>query len=118
VKAAAFTAAARLELDLLQLELGRLRERRLRDREILDREARRVEEGDVAGAPAAIRLADEHGAELGDRVLGDDAGGDSGSELAAVACLLPVVAEEVRARELGDRDLGLAGPSAPMSETC
>ncbi len=35
---------------------------------------------------------------------------DGRGELAAVARLLPVVAEEVRASELLDRDLGLPGP--------
>ena len=34
---------------------------------------------------------------------------DRVSELAVVACLLPVVAEDVRSHELFDRDLGLAG---------
>ena len=59
---------------------------------------------------AALGVAGEHGAELGHVVALDRARLDRCRELAAVARLLPVVAEDARARELRDRDLGLPGP--------
>ena len=52
------------------------------------------------GAAAAVGLAREHAADLGHPVSRDDARLDARSELAAVLGLLPVVAEEVGAREL------------------
>ena len=79
-------------------------------REILDREPGRVEQRDVAGASAAVRVSHENGAEVGDVVATDHAGIDGTGELTAVARLLPVVAEEVRAAEFLDGDLGLSGP--------
>src|SRR6476646_3395229 len=103
----------RLELDRLQVELAGLRVRGFRDREILDRKARRVEEGDVAGAPAAVRVADEHGSEFRDALARDGAGLGCCGELAAVTRLLPVVAEDVGAADLLDRDLCLARTIGP-----
>ena len=58
---------------------------------------------------AAVGLAAEHAADVRDPVARDDARLDACGQLAAVARLLPVVAEEVGAGELADRDLRLAG---------
>ena len=90
-------ASLTLQADCLEIELGCLRERDLRNSEILDREACRVEERDVTRASAAFRFAREHRSELGDVRPRHDARIDSGRELSAVAGLLPVVAEQVRA---------------------
>ena len=56
------------------------------------------------------RLAGEHGADPSHVALAEQARLDRVRELAAVACLLPVVAEDARARELAGGDLGLARP--------
>ena len=52
----------------------------------------------------------EHGAELGHLVARERARLDRVDELAVVACLLPVVAEDVRPDELLDGDLRLSRP--------
>ena len=85
-----------------------LSERRAGDREVLDREARGVEQRDLVVAPPALCVAGQHGAELRHVVAPDDPGLDAGGQLAAVARLLPVVAEETSAAELRHRDLRLA----------
>ena len=62
-------------------------------------------------AAPPLGVAGEHRAELGDLVPRHDAGLDAGRQLAAVARLLPVVAEEVaRGASSVDRDLRLARP--------
>src|SRR5581483_6660778 len=62
------------------------------------------------GADPSGRVPGEHGAELGHRLAPDDAGFDRVAEVAVVARLLPVVAEDADAAELGRRDLRLARP--------
>ena len=108
----------RLELELLQLELAGLGVRRLRDREILDREAGRVEERDVAGAPAAVRLAGEHRAELGDPSRDTTpAATPAASSPPWLACSQS--SQKRCARESSaTATSAFPGPSAPMSETC
>ncbi len=61
-------------------------------------------------ASASVGRSRQDRAELGHVLSRHGACFDGGGELAAVARLLPVVAEEVRAPELLDRDLGLPGP--------
>ena len=103
----------------LQVELAGLRVRGLRDREILDREAGRVEERDVAGAPAAVGLADEHRAELGDVVARRRR-----PPRRAPASSPPWLAcSQSSQKRCARRSSSIAtsafpGPSAPMSETC
>src|SRR5204862_202937 len=58
----------------------------------------------------AKRASCQHGAELRRVDLSDRTGLDGVHEVAVVARLLPVVAEDVHPGELRDRDLGLAGP--------
>ena len=52
---------------------------------------------------------EQHRAQLGHVVASERARRDRGRELATVACLLPLVAEDADTGELGDRDLGLPG---------
>ena len=90
------------------------------DRQILDREPGRVERRDLVGSsrgPAPLRRAPRRARSR--RLGSDDAGVDGVGELAAVARLLPVVAEErepAPARRSPPRPC--PGPSAPISETC
>ena len=93
---------------LRQVELGRSLDGGERDREILNREAGRVEHRDLVFAAASFRGSGEHVSEL--RCIGsrDASGFDGVRKVAVVRRLLPVVAEDADARELLDRDLGLA----------
>ena len=81
---------------------------RARDREILDRQPCRVEERDVLALRRPSAVPDEHLAELRHVVARDEACRDRGGELAAVARLLPVVAEDDAPGDLLRRDLGLS----------
>src|SRR4051794_7007394 len=81
-----------------------------RNREILDREPGRVERGDVGVVLAARRVTREHAPDRRDVLLRDELRLDRVRELAAVARLLPVVAEELCSCQLGTRHLRLARP--------
>src|SRR5581483_5230190 len=102
--------AASLEGNARQVELVPPLERCERDREILKGETGRVEGGDLLGGGAARRRAGEDVAGGGNTLAAGRPRLDRRRALAAVARLLPVVAEDVRAGELLDGDLGLAGP--------
>ncbi len=80
-----------------------------RHRQILNREPGRVEDGDLLGAAAALGGSVEHRTELGHGLAREGARLDGVHELAVVARLLPVVAEDANARQLLDCDLGFPG---------
>ena len=89
------------------------------ERQVLDREAGRVEQRDLVGAGAPVRRAGEDGAELGHVVARDEAGLDRAGQLAAVAGLRPLVAEEPAARRPPSSSASaLPGPSAPSMFRC
>ena len=82
-----------------------------RDGEVLDGEAGRVERGDLvhgARVPSAAPASTAPSSVTSSRASAPAV--DRVRELAVVACLLPVVAEDVRPRQLGDGDLRLARP--------
>ena len=62
----------------------------------------------ISSSDHALRVAREHGAELGHAASLEPAGLDRVDQLAVVARLLPVVGEDPRAQKLVDGDLGLA----------
>ena len=83
--------------------------RRRGDGEVLDGEAGRVEDRDLVLVAAALLLAGEDAAELGD-VLALQPVVEGVRDLAVVARLLPLVANDAGAQELLDGDLRLARP--------
>ena len=89
-------------------------ERADHDRQVLDRQAGRVEQGDLGVRRSSAVQAGADLSELGDVLTPDAPCRGRPGQLAAVACLLPLVAEEaaVTERSLDRRDLGLglAGP--------
>ena len=97
------TERCELERGRSRPESSRALERRERDREILDREPGRVEDRDLVGVRPARRRSRRARAERRSRRPAHEPRLDGVRELAAVARLLPVVAEETRPRELAGR---------------
>src|SRR5919109_196141 len=103
-------AALSLEVDVLKIQLADALERGERDRQVLDREAGGVEDRDVVVALATRGLPGQNVSQLRYIFPREDTLLDRRFEVARLACLLPLVAEDVDTRELSHRDLRLAGP--------
>src|SRR5262249_53996178 len=95
------TRASISDRERLHAELARAVDGEDRDREVLVCRPGRVEARAVAPPRAPGGAAGEHGSELCPAVAGDQARLDSVGDVARVARLLPVVAENVGPRQLG-----------------